>query len=145
MRGGVDAQGVQRGVIEGPGVRGRLFGDLGQVALRLPAQRVSRLRPAASFTAGHDPPSQLAGCGVQAACRDHRCWQRSRIGAQGGLGLDRAGHHEVRGSGGMVGPPNAGEVTGLEPVVARITVGVGLAWAALLIASTKPWSVLGAK
>jgi len=111
-------------VIESPGVRGCLFGDLGQVARRLSAQRVSRLRPAASFAAGHDPPLEFAGLGVQAACRDHRGRQRRGVGTERGLVLDRAGQHQVAGSGGVVGPPDTGEVPCLEPVVARIAFGV---------------------
>ena len=112
-------------MIEGLGVCGCLLGDPGQVAGRLSAQRVSWLRPAASFAAGHDPPPQLGGPGVQAACRDHCGWQRGYVGAEHGLVFDRTGHHQVPGSGSVAGPPDTREIAGLELVVARITIGAG--------------------
>jgi hypothetical protein len=115
---GVDAHGVEGGAIEGLGVRGCLPGDPGQVAGRLSAQWVSWLGPAASFASGHDPPPQFGGPGVQAARRDNCGWQRSCIRVEHGLILDRTGHHEVPGSGRVVGPPDTREILGLEPVIA---------------------------
>lgn len=66
---GVDPDGTEACAVEGPGVRRRPFGGPGQVAGRTSAQRVSRLGPAAACAAGHDPPGQLGGPGVQAARR----------------------------------------------------------------------------
>ena len=119
--GGVDAQGVEKGVIESLGVRHCLLGYLGQVSCRLSAQRVSRLRPAASFAPADDPPPQFGGFGVQAACRDHRSRQRGLVGGEHELVLNRAGHHQVRGPGSVEGPPDTREIAGLEPVATEIT------------------------
>jgi hypothetical protein len=41
---------------------------------------------------------------------------------QSGLAFDRTGHHEVPGSGGVVGPPDSREIMGLQPVVAWVSI-----------------------
>ena len=82
-------------MFQGVGVSRRPGGYSQQLLGGLPDQRVTWLGPAAALSAEHDPVLQLIRSGAEPTQRDRRRGERTDVGADRRLVLDRTGHDEA--------------------------------------------------